>query len=39
MKKMSTDQRGFIPLLLTVLAIVLALIIVAYLRVERAHNI
>lgn len=38
MKKLKEDQAGFIPLLLTVLAVVIVLIVLAYLRVSRAHQ-
>jgi hypothetical protein len=38
MKKLKEDEAGFIPLLLTVLAIVVAMIIFVYLRVSKANS-
>ncbi len=38
MKKLASDQDGFIPLLLTVLAVVVVIIYIAYFRVLHAHQ-
>lgn len=38
MKSLRQNQRGFIPLLLTILAIVVGIIVLAYLRVIHANK-
>ena len=38
MKKLTSNEYGFIPLLLTVLAIIVAIIVFAYLRVAKAQH-
>lgn len=37
MKKLTPNQEGFIPLLLTILAIVVAIVVIAYIRVAGAQ--
>lgn len=38
MKHYRLNQSGFIPMILTLLAILIAVIIFAYLRVQNAHQ-
>lgn len=38
MKRLTSNQQGFIPLLLTILFVVLVVIVVVYLRVLRANQ-
>jgi hypothetical protein len=38
MKKLTHNEQGFIPLLLTILAIIIAVIVFAYLRVVKAQR-
>lgn len=38
MKKLTANQRGFIPLILMLLAILVTVIVFAYLRVAKAQH-
>jgi len=38
MKKLTHNEHGFIPLLLTVLFVIVAVIVFAYLRVAKAQH-
>lgn len=38
MKKLSRDQRGLIPMMLSLLAILIAAIVLVYIRVMRAQQ-
>jgi len=38
MKKLKPNQDGFIPMMLTLLAILLTVIVLVYLRVLKAHK-
>ena len=38
MKNLRQNQNGFIPLLLTVLAVVVAIIVLAYVRVVKVQH-
>jgi hypothetical protein len=38
MKKIKTDQNGFIPMIITLLVIIVAVIVFAYLRVSHAQH-
>jgi len=38
MKNIKQNQAGFIPLLLTILAIVVTAIVLVYLRVQKVHQ-
>jgi len=37
-RKLSINQAGFIPMILTIIVIIVAVIIFAYLRVRSAHQ-
>ena len=38
MKKLKANQAGFIPMLLTILGLVIAIIVLAYLRVAHTNH-
>lgn len=38
MKKLVVNQEGFIPMMLTLLAIVIAVIVLVYIRVQKASH-
>lgn len=38
MKKLSSNQSGFIPMLISILLIVVAVIYIAYIRVKHAQG-
>jgi hypothetical protein len=38
MKKLMATESGFIPMMLTLIAVLVAVIVVVYLRVARAHK-
>jgi uncharacterized protein (UPF0333 family) len=38
MKNLKKNQQGLIPLLLALLIVIVAIIVFAYIRVEKAHH-
>jgi len=38
MKSLKKNQEGLIPLLLVLLAMIIGIIVIAYIRVQKAHH-